>query len=86
MRFRTIKSFRSTLGGEGYRATSDGVKVNIQRMGEGASSWRTQRTMSQSDFDAYAEHVALYDPYRDDPGLLARLIGNHEYDEDDTNS
>lgn len=85
MRFTTIKSFQATLGGEGYRATSDGATVNIQRMGEGSSSWRTHRSMSRPDFDAYAKHVALYDPYRDDPGLLARLIGHHEYDDDDLN-
>lgn len=86
MRFRTIKSFHSALGGEAYRATSDGVTVHIQRMGEGSSSWRTERAMSRPDFDAYAEHVALYDPHRDDPALLARLVGNHEYDDDDIDS
>lgn len=70
-KFTTIKSFRSALGGESWRATSDGTTVNIQSRAEG--SWRTRRSMTAEAFDAYAEKAGLFDVYSDDPAKLAHV-------------
>ncbi|QWT20740.1 hypothetical protein KPL74_01730 [Bacillus sp. NP157] len=70
-KFTTIKSFRSALGGESWRATSDGQTVHIQsRTG---ATWRTRRAMDAGSFETYADRVGLYDPYNDDPAKLAHL-------------
>lgn len=71
--FRTIKSFNTTLGGEAYRATGNGERVNVQVRTEHSNTWRTIKTMKQAEFDRYADDVGLDSPYCSDPGLLADL-------------
>lgn len=71
--FRTIKSFNTNFGGEAYRATGNGERVNIQIQTEASNTWRTVKTMTQADFDRYADDVGLDSPYCNDPSLLAEL-------------
>lgn len=71
--FKTIKAFNTSFGGDAYRATSNGQRVNVQIQTEDSNTWRTIRTMKQSDFDRYADDVGLDSHYCNDPSLLAEL-------------
>ena len=78
---KVIKTFTAALGGHSFRVTSDGKTVNYGERGPGAQQFRIKASESIDGFDAWAEQVGLFDPYRgDDPGLvyyrIMELAGN----------
>lgn len=76
--FTTIQSYNTAFGGVSYRATSNGEQVNIQILTQSSDTWRTERTMSAADFDAYADKVGMEDPYNQNPAHLAHLCNEQD--------
>lgn len=77
---RTIKTFSSAFGGYGYRITCNGTTVNYGERAPGASQFRVKVSEPVESFEAWADGVGLFDPYRgDDPGLVCHRIADLKY-------
>ena len=58
--YKTILTFEAALGGVVFRATSNGVDVNLQSRKVGNSTWKTEARVTRFAFD-----VATADLRRD---------------------
>ena len=68
---KTIKTFTAAFGGHSFRVTSNGITVNYGERGPGASRFCVKATEPAETFEAWADKVGLFDPYRgDDPALV----------------
>ncbi len=73
-RFETIKTFNSSLGGWKFKVTSNGETVKYHQMGPRASNFNAVATESYESFEKFADDVGLFDPYNDNPAVIARRI------------
>ena len=72
-KFKTIYSPNSSFNGTAFRATSDGLRVNIQRRNLGIASFATAGIITKSQFDEWATRCDVFDAYNDNPCYIARL-------------
>lgn len=73
-RFETVKTFNSSLGGWKFKVTSNGETVKYHQMGPRASTFNAVATESYESFEKFADEVGLFDPYNDNPAVIARRI------------
>lgn len=76
--FRTVKTFNSSLGGHSYRITSDGQVYRLQRRTPASSSFSSRVELDRAEFEEFAARVGLWNPARDDPGVVAHEIRRWE--------
>lgn len=70
--YKTIYRPGTAYGGYEYRVTGNGETVHIQQRKGGCISFKTQRTLTQSEWDnVYNQN---FDAYNNNPAVLARLV------------
>lgn len=74
MPFRTIKTFKSSLGGHSYRITSNGSVYRLQERTQKSSRFLSRVELEAHEFEEFAARVDLFNPYRDDPAVVAHEI------------
>lgn len=60
------------LGGAMFRATSNGITVNIQRKADRSNTFKTMRRVNQEEWDIFFDKNQLSEPaFRDRAGIIA---------------
>ncbi|UUC20532.1 hypothetical protein NOV18_08645 [Pseudomonas asiatica] len=63
-------------GGAMFRATSNGITVNIQRKADGSNTFKTMRRVTQEEWDIFFDKNHLSEPaFRDRSGIIAGYAG-----------
>lgn len=70
--FKQIYRSAGAFGGVSYRATSDGETVNLQA--RPGSTWQIKASITQAEFDKFAEDQGIFDSCNQNPAHLAHLI------------
>lgn len=73
-RYRVIHQNKAWLGKWMYRATSNGMRVNLQELHVQNSTWKTIRSISFEDWESWSESVNLDDPYNDNLGTFKNFV------------
>ncbi len=59
-------------GGAMFRATSNGLTVNIQRRADRSNTFKTMRSVTQEEWDIFFDENQLSEPaFRDRAGIIA---------------
>lgn len=70
---KTIWQSYVGFGGYFYRVSSDGARVNISER-RSSTDFKVVKRMSAADFSDWADEVALFNPYDQNPAKIERLI------------
>ena len=79
-RFKEIHRNNAWLGKWMYRATSNGLHVNLQELHLTKSTWRTIRSISVVEWAKWAESVRLDDQYNDNLEAFQKFVLNSDND------
>ena len=74
-KFKTILYGDCAIGPIEYRATSNGIIVNLQEWHIKNKGYKTAVSCSKKEFDSLAESVDLYNPYKCKATGLKKIIG-----------
>ena len=74
----TLKRFYSAFGGLEFIVTGNSETVRYKCRSPKENTFRTFATSSREEFDAFADHVGLYDPYNDNPAHIGNLWNEYK--------
>jgi len=74
MKSKVVYKGVGAFGGSAFRAIERGDRVVIQESVQGAR-WKDRAVASVGEFYALAEQVDLFNPYKQDAGILWRIAG-----------